>query len=152
LEKDPDWRVQEPMPEYLTDFVRKPQYALGPMSRRWGWPLRAGAIFLGTRFASGAFIARHGSWNRHPLSGYDVVFVAFDDHGNVLPAPPAGLTGFLKGEDKTHGRPVWVSFAKDGALLVSDDVGEQSGAWSRRGATGQRSCRSLAKRRRRQDA
>jgi hypothetical protein len=47
LEKDPDWRVQEPMPEYLTDFVRKPQYALGPMSRRWGWPLRAGAIFWG---------------------------------------------------------------------------------------------------------
>lgn len=122
--KTPDWRVQEPMPEYLTDFVRKPQYALGAHVAPLGLAFARGGNLLGTRFASGAFIARHGSWNRHPLSGYDVVFVAFDDHGNVLPAPPVPvLTGFLKGEDKTHGRPVWVSFAKDGALLVSDDVG-----------------------------
>jgi hypothetical protein len=31
------------------------------------------------------------------------------------------LTGFL--DDKgAHGRPVWVQWAKDGALLVSDDT------------------------------
>jgi hypothetical protein len=32
------------------------------------------------------------------------------------------LTGFLTGEGTTRGRPTWVSFAKDGALLVSDDT------------------------------
>jgi hypothetical protein len=32
------------------------------------------------------------------------------------------LTGFLVG-DEAHGRPVGVAVAKDGALLVADDVG-----------------------------
>jgi hypothetical protein len=79
---------------------------------------------MGERFAQGAFIARHGSWNRRPLSGYDVVFVGFDDRGNVKPTPPTPiLSGFLTAEGRAHGRPTWVAFAKDGALLVSDDVG-----------------------------
>jgi hypothetical protein len=39
----------------------------------------------------------------------------------VPPVPV--LTGFLDDHDRAHGRPVWVSFAHDGALLVSDDVG-----------------------------
>jgi glucose/arabinose dehydrogenase len=79
---------------------------------------------MGDRFAGGAFIARHGSWNRRPLAGYDVVFVRFDNRGNVLPALPVPvLTGFLNKDNKAHGRPTWVVFAKDGALLVSDDVG-----------------------------
>jgi hypothetical protein len=37
--------------------------------------------------------------------------------------PEAVLTGFLTKDNKAHGRPAWVAFAKDGALLVSDDVG-----------------------------
>ena len=74
--------------------------------------------------ASGAGGARHGSWNRKPLSGYDVVFVAFDNNGNAVPKPPVPvLTGFLTKDDKAHGRPTWVAFARDGALLVSDDTG-----------------------------
>jgi hypothetical protein len=68
-------------------------------------------------------VARHGSWNRKPLAGYDVVFVAFDANGNALPKPPVPvLTGFLAKDDKAQGRPTWVTFAKDGALLVSDDT------------------------------
>jgi glucose/arabinose dehydrogenase len=121
---NPDWRVQAPMPQYMTDYVRKPEYALGVHVAPLGLVFARGGNLLGARFASGAFIAQHGSWNRKPLSGYDVVFVGFDDHGNVLPAPPVPvLTGFLGGDDHAHGRPVWVGFAHDGALLVSDDVG-----------------------------
>jgi glucose/arabinose dehydrogenase len=121
-----DWRVQAPMPQDMVDYVRKPEYALGVHVAPLGLTFSRGGNLLGPRFASGAFIARHGSWNRKPLAGYDVVFVGFDDHGNVLPTPPVPvLTGFLGGEgnEHAHGRPVWVSFARDGALLVSDDVG-----------------------------
>ena len=32
------------------------------------------------------------------------------------------LTGFLNSDGNTRGRPTWVSFAKDGALLVTDDT------------------------------
>ena len=122
--KYPDWRVQAPMPEYLTDYVRKPEYALGVHVAPLGLAFARGGHRMGPQFASGAFIADHGSWNRKPMAGYDVVFVGFDDRGNVLPAPPVPvLTGFLDDRGRAQGRPVWVGFAKDGAMLVSDDVG-----------------------------
>ncbi|MFM5907365.1 MAG: sorbosone dehydrogenase family protein, partial [Novosphingobium sp.] len=78
---------------------------------------------LGTQFNTGAFVARHGSWNRKPLSGYDVVFVTFDEWGNPKGKPVPVLGGFLKDGDKARGRPVWLGFDKTGALLVTDDVG-----------------------------
>ena len=122
--KYPDWRVQAPMPQYLTDYVRKPEYALGVHVAPLGLAFARGGNLMGEKFASGAFIANHGSWNRKPMSGYDVVFVGFDDRGNVLPAPPVPvLTGFMDAKGQARGRPVWVAFAADGALLISDDVG-----------------------------
>ena len=77
---------------------------------------------MGAQFANGAFIARHGSWNRNPRSGYDVVFVAFDANGNPKGLPITVLSGFLTNGGQTRGRPTWVGFVKDGALLVSDDT------------------------------
>ncbi len=122
--KNIDWRVNEPMPEYLLEYVRKPEYGLGAHVAPLGLAFARGGNIMGERFSSGAFIARHGSWNRKPLSGYDVVFVRFDARGNALQDPPEPvLTGFLTKDNKAHGRPAWVAFAKDGALLVSDDVG-----------------------------
>lgn len=77
---------------------------------------------MGTGFAGGAFIARHGSWNRKPPSGYDVVFVDFDARGNPVGKPKPVLTGFLKDDGTTRGRPTWVTWGADGSLLVSDDT------------------------------
>ncbi len=37
--------------------------------------------------------------------------------------PQDVLTGFLTADGKAQGRPVGVAFARDGALLVADDVG-----------------------------
>ena len=52
-----------------------------------------------------------------------MVFVPFDARGNVLKGKPVPvLTGFLTGDGKTRGRPTWVAWARDGALLVSDDT------------------------------
>ena len=81
-----------------------------------------GGVRLGAEFANGAFIARHGSWNRSPLAGFDVVFVKFDANGNPLGKPVPLLTGFLTGDGNTHGRPTWLAFDKQGAMLVSDDT------------------------------
>ena len=118
-----DWRVAEPMPEFLTEYARKPEYALGAHTASLGLQFADGGNRMGAPFANGAFIARHGSWNRKPLSGYDVIFVAFDANGNPLGMPQPVLTGFLTGKDnETHGRPVWLAWDKGGALLVSDDT------------------------------
>jgi glucose/arabinose dehydrogenase len=112
------------MPADMVDYVRKPEYAMGVHVAPLGLAFARGGHVLGDRFANGAFVANHGSWNRQPLVGYDVVFVGFDDRGNVLPAPPQPvLTGFLDAKGQARGRPVWLTFARDGALLVSDDVG-----------------------------
>jgi glucose/arabinose dehydrogenase len=118
-----DWRVKDPMPDYLTEYTRKPEYALGAHTAALGLLFSTGGNVMGDAYANGAFIARHGSWNRKPLAGYDVIFVQFDANGNPLGKPLPVLTGFLTGKDeKTHGRPVWLAWDKPGALLVSDDT------------------------------
>ncbi|MDE2405776.1 MAG: sorbosone dehydrogenase family protein [Sphingomonadales bacterium] len=117
-----DPRVDSPMPDYLTDYSRKPEYALGPHVAALGLVFTRGGERMGARFANGAFIARHGSWNRKPPVGYDVVFVPFDANGNPQGKPVPVLTGFMTGNGDTHGRPTWVTWARDGTLLVSDDT------------------------------
>jgi glucose/arabinose dehydrogenase len=77
---------------------------------------------LPKRYAGGAFIGQHGSWNRNPHSGYKVIFVPFADGGPVG-APEDVLTGFINAEGHALGRPVGVVVDRVGALLVADDVG-----------------------------
>ena len=110
------------MPQYLLAYTRRPEYALGPHVAALGLAFTRGGERLGERFASGAFIARHGSWNRKPASGYDLVFVPFDARGNPTGTTQPVLSGFLTGEGTTRGRPTWVAWARDGALLMSDDT------------------------------
>ncbi len=117
-----DRRVEAPMPAYLQEYARRPEYALGPHVAALGLTFTGQGNQLGEKFSKGAIIARHGSWNRKPPSGYDVVFIQFDDLGNPVGKPVPLLTGFLEGNGTTHGRPTWVTFARDGALLVSDDT------------------------------
>jgi glucose/arabinose dehydrogenase len=110
------------MPRFLDSYVRKPEFALGPHVAALGLVFSKEGDRMGSGFAGGAFIARHGSWNSKPPSGYDVVFVDFDDRGNPVGKPKPVLTGFLTGEGTTRGRPTWVEWAGDGSLLVSDDT------------------------------
>ncbi len=118
-----DERVDTPMPQFMSDYVRRPEYALGPHVAALGLVFSKQGSTMGPKFSNGAFIARHGSWNRRPLSGYDVVYVAFDERGNPKGEPVEVLNGFLNQDGTTKGRPTWVSWASDGALLVSDDTG-----------------------------
>jgi len=74
------------------------------------------------KYWGGAFVCEHGSWNRAKRSGYQVAFVAFKD-GEPSADPVPFLTGFVPDptEKDVLGRPVGVTVAPDGALLVSDD-------------------------------
>ncbi|NVD44442.1 PQQ-dependent sugar dehydrogenase [Qipengyuania atrilutea] len=117
-----DRRVESNPPQFLTEYTRYPEYALGPHVAALGFRFTDEGARLGERFGSGAVIARHGSWNRKPASGYDVVYVDFDERGNPQGKPQPVLTGFLAGDGETRGRPTWVEWAEDGALLVSDDT------------------------------
>ncbi|MBI2352192.1 MAG: sorbosone dehydrogenase family protein, partial [Deltaproteobacteria bacterium] len=76
------------------------------------------------RYHGGAFIGMHGSWNRSKMVGFNVAFVRFE---NGKPAGPLEdiLTGFIANEKSfaAYGRPVGVTVAADGSLLVADDSG-----------------------------
>ena len=115
-----DHRVSPPKPE-KREYERRPDYALGahtaPLGLAFGYTGK-----LGAGLTDGAFVARHGSWNRKPVSGYDVIFVPFPK-GEPAGKPVNILTGFLDKDGKAQGRPTMLVIAKDGSLLVSDDVG-----------------------------
>jgi glucose/arabinose dehydrogenase len=70
-------------------------------------------------YRSGAFVARHGSWNRSTPVGYDVLFLQFDAKGNPVKQQPF-ITGWLSGNG-AWGRPVDIKELPDGSLLISDD-------------------------------
>ena len=117
-----DGRV-EPRNQELQQYSKRPDYALGPHVAALGLTF-ANELRLGERFARGAVIGEHGSWNRKPLSGYKVVFVPFSPEGwPVKGAKPVDLlSGFLV-DGEARGRPVGVMADRTGALLVADDVG-----------------------------
>jgi glucose/arabinose dehydrogenase len=106
------------------DMVAKaiaPDYALGSHVAALGLTFSSGTLLPGS-LRNGAFVGEHGSWNRKPASGYKVVFVPFQN-GRPSGSPVDVLTGFLAANGDARGRPVSVAIAKDGALLVADDVG-----------------------------
>lgn len=115
-----DSRVEPPRPDMVARAIA-PDYALGSHVAPLGLTFADRARLLGPAFAGGVFIGEHGSWNRQPFSGYKVVFVPVAN-GRPVGQPVDVLTGFLDA-DKAMGRPVGVEIARDGALLVADDVG-----------------------------
>jgi glucose/arabinose dehydrogenase len=117
-----DTRVQPQDPALVARAV-VPDYALGAHVAAMGLAFYDGKL-LPARYANGAFIGLHGSWNRDPYSGYKVVFVPF---ANGQPSGPVEdvLTGFLDEKDKARGRPVGLAIDNRGAVLVADDVGNK---------------------------
>jgi glucose/arabinose dehydrogenase len=106
-----DKRVEPQRPDLVAKAI-KPDYALGNHVAPLGLAMNE----------EGAYVGQHGSWNRRPPSGYNVVFIPFRD-GKPSGAPVEVLSGFLGPEGEAYGRPVGVAIDKRGALLVADDVG-----------------------------
>ena len=115
-----DSRVQPQDPSLVAKAI-VPDYALGAHTASLGLANAQGNA-LGDAYRDGMFVGRHGSWNRKPRSGYDVVFVPFSN-GRPSGKPMTVLTGFLNDQGEARGRPVGVAIDATGALLVADDVG-----------------------------
>ena len=71
-------------------------------------------------YSGWAFAAEHGSWNKAKRTGYEVVAVPVEG-GKATGAYEDFLTGFVTPDGQVWGRPVGVTFAKDGSLFVTDD-------------------------------
>ena len=115
-----DVRMQPQRPDLVAKAIA-PDYALGAHTASLGLAFSDTAK-LGSAYAHGVFIGQHGSWNRNPRAGYRVIYVPFTGD-KPSGAPQEVLSGFLNADGKAQGRPVGVVIAKDGSLLVADDVG-----------------------------
>lgn len=118
--KHVDDRVKDQRPDLVAKAI-VPDYALGAHTASLGLTFYNGSL-LPQRYKGGAFVGQHGSWNRSDYAGYKVIFVPFAN-GKPSGRPEDILTGFLNNDGDAQGRPVGVTVARDGALLVADDVG-----------------------------
>ena len=82
------------------------------------------AFYTGDKFPAeyrnDLFAAEHGSWNRSIKAGHEVVRVPLEN-GRANGVYQDFLTGFTTPEGQPWGRPVGVTTAQDGSLLVTDD-------------------------------
>ena len=119
-----DPRKKGQRPDLVAKAI-KPDYALGSHTAALGLAFYTGKAFP-ERYHGGTFIGMHGSWNRSKMVGYKVAFIPF---ANGKPAGPMEdiVTGFIADESKfeAYGRPVGVTVASDGSLLVADDSGNK---------------------------
>jgi glucose/arabinose dehydrogenase len=113
-----DPRAQPQNPEKVASAI-PPDYALGSHVAALGVSFSTSA--MGAKFADGAFVGEHGSWNRTPPAGYRVVFVPFQN-GKPAGDPVDFATGFLTDDGKARGRPVGVTVDPKGALIIADDM------------------------------
>ena len=83
------------------------------------------AFYEGSQFPAAyrhdAFVAEHGSWNRAKRTGPKVIRIHLEN------GVPNGeyedfMTGFVVNDKAVWGRPVGVTVARDGSLLVSEDA------------------------------
>ena len=67
------------------------------------------------------FASEHGSWNKSVRTGYEVIRVPLRHRGKANGEYEDFLTGFVLANGQVWGRPVGVTTALDGSLLVTDD-------------------------------
>lgn len=115
-----DPRAQPPRPD-LVEKAIKPDYALSSHVAPLGLAFYQGDNM--PQYRGGAFISEHGSWNRTPLNGYQVVWVKFEN-GKPVGMPQPVVTGFLTDDQKqVRGLPVGLAADPQGGLLIADDAG-----------------------------
>ena len=103
------------------DEFSPPVLKLGAHIAPVGMKFYTGQMFP-AEYKNSMIIAQHGSWNRDPKQGYNLIRVNLDAKGNAT--KHAFVDGFLeneKGDPPMWGRPVDVLQMKDGSILFSDD-------------------------------
>jgi glucose/arabinose dehydrogenase len=82
-------------------------------------------FYEGTQFPSeyqgDIFASEHGSWNRSVRAGYEVIRVPLHQTSRASGEYEDFVTGFVVDNGHVWGRPVGVTEAQDGSLLVTDD-------------------------------
>jgi glucose/arabinose dehydrogenase len=114
-----DPRLAGKHPE-LKDKVITPDVILQPHNASLEMTFYDGKQFP-EEYAGDIFAAEHGSWNRAPRAGYEVIRVPLHQTGHASGEYEDFLTGFVVDDQSVWGRPVGVAVAPDGSLLVSDD-------------------------------
>ncbi len=83
------------------------------------------AFYQGRQFPAeyrgNIFATSHGSWNKAVRTGYEIIRVPLRGTGKADGEYQDFLTGFALANGQVWGRPVGVTTASDGALLVTDD-------------------------------
>jgi glucose/arabinose dehydrogenase len=80
-----------------------------------------GANQFPAEYQGDIFASEHGSWNRSVRAGYEVIRVPLHQSGKASGDYEDFLTGFVVDNGHVWGRPVGITVAPDGSLLVSDD-------------------------------
>ncbi len=80
-------------------------------------------INMDEKYKNGAFVARRGGVSRSDLTGYDLLFIPFEN-GYPTGKIELFMTGFIADQSKAeiYGRPVGLAEMNDGSILLSDDV------------------------------
>ena len=85
-------------------------------------------FYQGTQFPAeyrgDIFASQHGSWNRSVRTGYDVIRIPLHQTGHSTGDYEEFVTGFVLPDGTVWGRPVGITVAADGSLLVTDDGSE----------------------------
>jgi hypothetical protein len=86
------------------------------------YPLGAsGPAAFPAEYRGDIFAAEHGSWNRTGRTGSKVIRVHLQN-GVATGEYEDFITGFVVDDGHVWGRPVGVTTAHDGALLMTDDA------------------------------
>ncbi len=116
---NPDPRLKGKHPE-LKDKVIVPDVLLQPHNASLEMAFYQGQQFP-SEYQGDIFSSQHGSWNKGARAGYEVIRVPLHQTGHASGEYEDFLTGFVLSNGDVWGRPVGITVASDGSLLVTDD-------------------------------
>jgi glucose/arabinose dehydrogenase/mono/diheme cytochrome c family protein len=104
----------------LKDKVITPDVILHPHNASLEMAFYEAKQFPG-EYLGDIFASEHGSWNRSVRVGYEVIRVPLHQSGHASGEYEDFMTGFVVDNGHVWGRPVGVTVAPDGSLLITDD-------------------------------
>jgi glucose/arabinose dehydrogenase len=104
----------------LKDKVITPDVILNPHNASLEMTFYDGKQFP-AEYQGDIFASEHGSWNRSDRVGYELIRVPLHHTGHATGEYQDFMTGFVVDSGHVWGRPVGVTTAPDGSLLVTDD-------------------------------